>query len=73
MKRRVMIKFFGKEIEALDKFARDVGLQPDDLVKKCLWKCLREAYTVEPGAPTDDSTPESLGTDQGAGTSAGQV
>lgn len=46
MRRKVVVKFFGEETEALTKFSRDVGLPPEELLKKCLWKCLREAYTV---------------------------
>lgn len=43
-RRRVQVKFNGAESEALGKFAHDVGLPPEDLLKACLWDAMRRAY-----------------------------
>lgn len=48
MSKRITLKFTGDEATALQKFAADVGISQEELVRKCLHKCLREAYTVAP-------------------------
>lgn len=70
MSKRITLKFTGDEAAALQKFAADVGISQEELLRKCLYKCLREAYYVIDTPATEEvsrGTPGHPGSGPGGG------